>query len=42
MGKLKDGKKVILQEGETYILTTEEIIGDDREDILIIRDLPRM
>ena len=29
-GKLKDGKKVILQEGETYILTTEEIIGDDR------------
>ena len=29
-GKLKDGKKVILQEGETYILTTEEIIGDDK------------
>ena len=24
------GKRLILQEGETYILTTEEIIGDDK------------
>lgn len=29
-GKLKDGKKVTLKEGNTYILTTEEIIGDDK------------
>lgn len=28
-GKLKDGKKVTLKEGETYILTTEDIVGDD-------------
>ncbi|MGL6217598.1 MAG: pyruvate kinase, partial [Lacrimispora sphenoides] len=28
-GLLKDGKKVILKEGEIYILTTEEIVGDE-------------
>ncbi len=28
-GLLKDGKKVNLKEGEIYILTTEEIVGDD-------------
>lgn len=28
-GKLKDGKKVTLKEGDTYTLTTDEIIGDE-------------
>ena len=28
-GKLKDGKKVTLKEGELYTLTTEEIVGDE-------------
>ncbi len=28
-GVLKDGKKVTLKEGNTYILTTEDIIGDE-------------
>ena len=29
-GVLQDGKKVTLQEGETYTITTEEITGDDK------------
>ncbi len=28
-GLLKDGKKVVLKEGETYTLTTDEVIGDE-------------
>ncbi|PPK78797.1 pyruvate kinase [Lacrimispora xylanisolvens] len=28
-GLLKDGKKVTLKEGDTYVLTTEEIVGDE-------------
>lgn len=28
-GKLKDGKKVALKEGDLYTLTTEEIVGDE-------------
>lgn len=28
-GKLKDGKKVMLKEGDLYTLTTEEIVGDE-------------
>lgn len=28
-GQLKDGKKVILKEGQTYTLTTRDLIGDD-------------
>ncbi|MDO4294548.1 MAG: pyruvate kinase [bacterium] len=28
-GKLKDGKKVFLEEGSTYTLTTREIVGDE-------------
>lgn len=30
-GILKDGKKVILKEGETYTLTTEDIVGDEHK-----------
>ncbi len=29
-GLLKDGKKVTLKEGQTYTLTTREIVGDDK------------
>ncbi|MEG1575943.1 MAG: pyruvate kinase [Clostridium sp.] len=29
-GLLKDGKKIVLQEGDTYILTTEKIVGDEK------------
>ena len=29
-GKLKDGKKVQLEEGETFTLTTDEIVGDNK------------
>lgn len=29
-GELKDGKKVTLVEGNTYTLTTEKIVGDDK------------
>ena len=28
-GQLKDGKKVTLKEGQTYTLTTRELVGDD-------------
>lgn len=30
-GLLTDGKKITLKEGETYILTTEEIVGNDKK-----------
>lgn len=30
-GLLTDGKKITLKEGETYTLTTEEIVGDDKK-----------
>lgn len=30
-GRLKDGKNVILKEGETYVLTTEEMTGDEKK-----------
>lgn len=30
-GILKDGKKVTLKEGETFILTSEEVVGDERK-----------
>lgn len=39
-GKLKEGKKVTLQEGETYTLTTEEIIGDDKRGFINYEGLP--
>ena len=29
-GKLKDGKKVMLEEGRDFVLTTEEITGDEK------------
>lgn len=29
-GKLKDGKKVLLEEGRDFVLTTEEITGDEK------------
>lgn len=29
-GVLQGGKKVILKEGETYVLTTQEVVGDDK------------
>ncbi|WP_349667890.1 pyruvate kinase [Lacrimispora sp.] len=28
-GLLKDGKKVTLKEGDTYVLTTEDVVGDE-------------
>ena len=33
-GKLKDGKKVTLKEGDLYTLTTEEIVGDETRGYL--------
>ena len=30
-GLLKDGKKVMLQTGATFTLTTEDIVGDDKK-----------
>ena len=30
-GLLKDGRNVELKEGETFILTTDEIIGDEKK-----------
>lgn len=39
-GKLKDGKKVILQEGELYTLTTEETIGDEKKGFINYAGLP--
>lgn len=39
-GRLKDGKKVMLQEGASYILTTEEIVGDDKKGFINYAGLP--
>lgn len=39
-GKLKDGKKVTLKAGETYVLTTEEIIGDEKRGYINYAGLP--
>ena len=30
-GTLKDGKKIILKEGQTFVLTSEEIEGDEKK-----------
>lgn len=39
-GKLKDGKKVTLNEGDLYTLTTEEIIGDEQRGHINYAGLP--
>jgi len=39
-GKLKDGKKVTLKEGDTYILTTKEMIGDEKKGYINYEGLP--
>ena len=33
-GILKDGKKITLKEGETFTLTTEDIVGDNKSCLL--------
>lgn len=42
-GKLKDSKSVVLKEGETYILCTDEIVGDEKKGYIsyagIINDI---
>ncbi len=42
-GVLKDGKKVHLVEGETFVLTTEQIVGDEKKvsitEACILQDL---
>ena len=40
-GKLKDGKKVTLKEGDMYTLTTEEIIGDENRGYINYAGLPK-
>lgn len=39
-GCLKDGKKVTLKEGDTYTLTTKEIVGDDKKGYINYAGLP--
>lgn len=39
-GLLKDEKKVTLKEGETYVLTTRDIIGDDKIGHITYEGLP--
>ena len=39
-GKLEGGKKVTLNEGDTYILTTEEIMGDEKRGFINYAGLP--
>ena len=39
-GKLKDGKKVILENGASFTLTTEEIIGDETKVSITYTGLP--
>ena len=39
-GLLKDEKKVTLKEGQTYILTTREIVGDDQIGFINYSGLP--
>lgn len=38
-GVLQDGKKVLLTEGETYILTTEDIVGDSTKGHITYKGL---
>src|SRR6266480_710079 len=40
--QLKDGKPVILETGDTFILTTEDIIGDEKRVATNYPDLPRV
>ena len=40
LGKLKDGKAV-LQEGNPFVLTTEDLLGDDTIASITFKDLPR-
>ena len=40
LGKLKDGKAV-LQEGNPFVLTTEDLLGDDTIVSITFKDLPR-
>lgn len=40
-GRLVEGKKVTLIEGETYTLTTEEIVGDDKKGYINYAGLPQ-
>ena len=39
-GKLRDGKKVTLRAGEMYVLTTEEIVGDEKMGYINYSGLP--
>lgn len=39
-GLLKDGRKVTLKEGDTYTLTTEEIVGDEKKGYINYAGLP--
>ena len=40
LGKLKDGK-AMLEDGDTFVLTTEEILGDRTRASITFQDLPR-
>ena len=40
-GLLKDGKKIDLQEGSTFVLTTKEVVGDERKVSISYAGLPR-
>ncbi|WP_230397929.1 pyruvate kinase [Novisyntrophococcus fermenticellae] len=40
-GLLKDGKRVQLQEGQTFVLTTEEMVGDADKVFVTYSELPR-
>lgn len=40
-GLLKDGKKVELKTGSAFVLTTEEIVGDETKVYVSHKDLPR-
>lgn len=39
-GRLKDGKKVILENGASFTLTTEEIVGDEKKVSITYAGLP--
>ena len=39
-GVLKDEKKVMLEDGQTYVLTTREIVGDDKIGYINYAGLP--
>ncbi len=40
-GVLQDGKKVMLEEGQEFILTSDDIVGDNHRVSQTYRDLPR-